>query len=69
MQQGCGRFRLGITEKKRDLDMMKTKEGAFTSHKDFNANSKLNYEYYFWWYTLNHSPRYSSTNPKDKLSP
>ena len=52
MQQGCGRFRLGITEKKRDLDMMKTKEGAFTSHKDFNANSKLNYEYYFWWYTL-----------------
>ena len=37
MQQGCGRFRLENTEKKRDMNMMKTKKDAFTSHQDFNA--------------------------------
>ena len=69
MQQGCGRFRLENIEKKRDMDMMKTKKNAFTSKQDFNANLKLNYEYCFWWYTNNHSLTYSSKNSKDNLSP
>ena len=68
MQQGCGRFRLENTEKKRDMNMMKTKKDAFTSHQDFNAKLKLNYEYCFWWYTHSLTQIFFK-NSKDNLSP